>query len=90
MTTAAQIAEIHLGPINASRKRTGLAALTLSRDSQFGQRIRGPLAVEICDGVVARTSGQGAWGARAADIVYRAARCARTVGECFPAESEVR
>ena len=24
----------------------------LSRDSQFGQRIRGPLAVEICDGVV--------------------------------------
>src|SRR3984885_596384 len=24
----------------------------LSRDSQFGQRIMGPLAVEICDGVV--------------------------------------
>src|SRR6202020_1450213 len=28
------------------------AAYNLSRDSQFGQRIRGPLAVEICDGVV--------------------------------------
>ena len=25
---------------------------SLSRDSQFGQRIRDPLAVEICDGVV--------------------------------------
>ena len=90
MTIAAQIAEIHLGPINASRKRTGLAALTLSRDSQFGQRIRGPLAVEICDGVVARTSGQGAWGARAADIVYRAARCARNAGEGLAAGDAAR
>src|ERR1700723_2178064 len=31
---------------------TGLDRVRLSRDSQFGQRIRGPLAVEICDGVV--------------------------------------
>ena len=29
MITAARVAEIHLGPINASRKRAGLAALTL-------------------------------------------------------------
>ena len=44
MTTAAQIAEIHLGPIDASRKRAGLAALTLvEAEREFADVNRSPV-----------------------------------------------
>ena len=53
MTTAAQIAEIHLGPINASRKRAGLPALTLvEAEREFADVNRSPVRTK---GVVPST-----------------------------------
>src|ERR1700723_1794514 len=39
-------------PVFTYSLKQGISDGFLSRDSQFGQRIMGPLAVEICDGVV--------------------------------------
>jgi hypothetical protein len=70
MTTAARVAEIHLGPINASRKRAGLAALTLvEAEREFADVNRSPVRAKT---VAPRTtSSTGAADAMWSGIVAR-------------------
>jgi hypothetical protein len=56
MTTAARVAEIHLGPINASRKRAGLAALTLvEAEREFDLVNRSPVRKAVATRTTSNT-----------------------------------
>jgi hypothetical protein len=70
MTTAPSIAEIHLGPINASRKRCGLPALTLvDAEREFADVARPPLRKTVATRTTSTTgSADAMWGGIAARL----------------------